>query len=204
MKKTYSNLTNHAPVLSESATDSTSPVKFYASRAAWITLSISMPLVFLLFYDERFLLLALPILIVTSILAFYFGFRGLIDIRYLRLKNGTARLVFGALILLIFGLPFVFKGGIYWAAKKAKLEINKTEYLKAANAAPPDERGMRFHVFPWGGFMLTQVDLVYDESAELALPSKKRTPVWLKYSERTSYDDCSIQRLSSKFFIAVC
>jgi hypothetical protein len=74
-------------------------------------------------------------------------------------------------------------------------QVSRSSYEKQVSATPTSD-GLRFVRFDWGGFMLNPIEVVYDESDEVALQEDQRSEAWKeRVGIRSEYYGCSFGAL---------
>lgn len=151
-------------------------------------------------YDDAFAVLSILIASAAFLVAVFYLFKAANGLLQRRKRDATKFLLNSLILAFLFGLPSFWNGGAYWVAKYAKLYLNEEEYLNQIAKITPDSRGHRFHVIPWGGFMLNGVDLVFDDSGEFS----NLDQISGLTLEKRGYLTCRVIHLRSSFYFVTC
>lgn len=170
---------------------------FFLEVAIWLDDGL---LVFLLFP----IMLAVPIVVLVLLIL------SILRIRRRQIRSGVSLALTIPVWIFMLGFPSFLFGfsGVYsgyseFVAYSIKLGLNEEQYLKEIMVVQADSDGYRYKAFDWGGFMLNPVDLIYDESDELALPPERRSKAWWKKVERSEFVACthSAKKLKAHFYV---
>lgn len=151
-------------------------------------------------YFPPMLILVAVALIVTLLVCLNISVKSLFE-RNIR-KSASVALI-PAFVALWFNFPKLFISEPQYIVSYIRFIANKNEYMSVVDALPKNKEP-RYAVFSWGGFFTNPIQLIFDESDELSLPTERRSNAWWeRIGENSEFKVCKhdARKLYSHFYV---